>query len=598
MNKLIFRSLLGLGTTALTGLAAHSAPVAKPAAKPNIVFFISDDHSLRDSTVYGATDVKTPNMQRLSDAGMTFNRAFVASPSCAPSRAAMLSGLMPARNGAEPNHSKPRPDIKMLPAYLHEQGYEVVAFGKVGHYDFTKDYGFDTALHTGFHDDEAVPAAIKWLKARTSKKPLAFFVGTNWPHVPWPKTGEGYNPAAVKISPLLIDTPQTRQWKTRYYAAIKRFDTELGQVYDASRAQLGANTFFIHSSDHGAQWPFGKWNLYDEGIHVPLIVSWPGVVKAKTRTNAMVSWVDILPTLIQVAGGTAPPTLDGRSFLPVLRGQTNQSREMIFTTHSGDGSMNVYPMRSVRDTRWKYIQNLHPEFLYTTHIDNNAGPNSYWSSWEVAAKTDPLAAAIIHRYRERSAEELYDLDADPYELNNLAAQPAQAAIKANLRRELDAWMAAQGDQRKVYGPPRLLSDPEELQTPNIAGKALTITCDVTPQVLDGVILAQGGNQYGYALHLRDGKPIFSVRENRTLYTAIAPEAPTGKFSLEAHLEKDGVMTLAINGKIVARGKALGAIEKQPAEELSIGQDTRVAVGDYTAPHPLRGKVENVKVTVQ
>ena len=602
MNKLIFRSLLGLGTTALTSLAAHSAPAAKPAAKPNMVFFISDDHSLRDSTVYGATDVKTPNMQRLSDAGMTFNRAFVASPSCAPSRAAFLSGLMPARNGVEPNQVELPPDIKKLPAYLHEQGYEVVSFGKVGHYNHTKDYGFDVALHTGYHDDEAVPAAIKWLNARTSKKPLAFFVGTNWPHVPWPQTGEGYDANLLKLPPTQIDTPQTRQWRARYYAAIARFDTELGQVYDASRAKLGANTFFIHSSDHGAQWPFGKWNLYDEGIHVPLIVSWPGVIKAKTHTDAMVSWVDILPTLIEVAGGTAPPTLDGRSFLPVLRDPTQKARERIFTTHSGDGAMNVYPMRSVRTEKWKYILNLHPEFLFTTHVDR-VQANAYWQSWVNAAKTDPLAAAIVHRYHERPVEELYDIEADPNELHNLAAQPQNAEIKANLRRELEAWMAAQGDRRKVYGPPRLLTDSadtdsEDIATPKIAGKALIISCDVTLESRDGVILAQGGNQYGYALHLKDGKPIFSVRENRTLYTAAAPDAPTGKFSLEARLEKDGAMTLSVDGKIVARGKAPGPIQNQPAEELSIGQDTRVAVGDYTAPNPLIGTVENVKVTAQ
>ncbi|RYG87300.1 MAG: arylsulfatase A family protein, partial [Alphaproteobacteria bacterium] len=287
MNKLLFTTLFPLLTLGVTGtnssiaqsVAAPSvspaprqsvATKANSAAKPNIVFFIADDHSLRDSSVYGATDVKTPNMQRISAAGMTFNRAFVASPSCAPSRAAMLTGLMPARNGAEPNHSRPRPNIKLMTAYLHEQGYEVVAIGKVGHYDQTKDFGFDYVAHTSYHDDAAVPAAIEWLKHRTSTKPLAFFVGTNWPHVPWPKTGEGYEASAVKIPPMNVDTPLTRQWRARYYAAIGRFDKELGQVYDVAREKLGPNTFFIHSSDHGAQWPFGKWNLYDEGIHVPM----------------------------------------------------------------------------------------------------------------------------------------------------------------------------------------------------------------------------------------------------------------------------------------------------------------------------------------
>ncbi len=615
MNKLLCLTLLTLGTMganrviadAATGTLAPTAPGTpknpkaaqqKAATKPNIVFFISDDHSLRDSSVYGATDVKTPNMQRLSAAGMTFNKAFVASPSCAPSRAAFLTGLMPARNGAEPNHSRPHPNIKLITAYLHEQGYEVVAIGKVGHYNQTKEFGFDYVAHTGYHDDEAIPAAIEWLKKRTSKKPLAFFVGTNWPHVPWPKTGEGYDPAKVNVPPMHVDTPVSREWRTRYYAAVSRFDKELGEVFDATRAKLGPNTFFIHSSDHGSQWPFGKWNLYDEGIHVPLIVSWPGVVKAGTRTDAMVSWVDILPTIIEAAGGKPPSTLDGRSFMPVLRGKSKQSRDYIFTTHSGDGSFNVYPMRSVRTARWKYILNLHPEFAYTTHVDKNANPDSYWASWQAAAATDTRAAAIIHRYRERPAEELYDLNADPNELNNLAAKPEQAEIKRKLRGELEAWMTAQGDKRTIFGQQTLLTETPPVPSPKIANKAFIITCTVTPQSRDGVILAQGGNQQGYALHLKDGKPIFSVRENKKLYTVTAPDAPEGKFTLEAHLEKDGAMTLAINGQIVARGQAAGLIPAQPAEELSIGKDTRVAVGEYAAPHPLQGTVENVKVTTQ
>ena len=597
MNKLLFGGLLAMGTTGAS--YTHSAPTPRQnvAPKPNIVVFLADDHSRRDSSVYGATDVKTPNMLRLSRAGMTFNQAFVASPSCAPSRAAFLSGLMPARNGAEPNHARPRPNIKLLPAYLREQGYEVVAFGKVAHYGHGQEFGFDIVRHDGFHDQQAIPAALQYLNTRTSKKPLAFFVGTNWPHVPWPKGNEGYDLAKIKLPPTHIDTPQTRQMRARYYAAVTRFDTELGQVYDAARAKLGSNTFFLHSSDHGAQWPFGKWNLYDEGIQVPLIVSWPGKVKPGTRTNAMVSWVDILPTLIEVGGGNPPPALDGRSFLPVLIGRTQKHRDRIFTTHSGDGSFNVYPMRSVRTARWKYILNLHPEFVYSTHIDVEAESQTehYGQTWRSAAATNARAAAILHRYRQRPAEELYDLNADPYEQHNLAAQ---AEIKQNLRRELEAWMSAQGDQRTVYGPPRLLTDQDAVPTPRIADKALTIRAEVTPQSRDGVILAHGGNQHGYALHLKDGKPIFSVRRNKVLHTVEALDVPEGKFSLEARLERDGAMTLAVNGQIVARGKAPGVIEVQPAEEFSIGQDTRVAVGDYRSPHPLEGKIENVKVTVQ
>ena len=144
---------------------------------------------------------------------------------------------------------------------------------------------------------------------------------------------------------------------------------ELGAVYDATREVLGEEALFLHTSDHGAQWPFGKWNLYDDGIRTPLIVSWPGQVAAASRSDAMVSWIDILPTLVEAAGGKPPAGIDGRSFLPVLKGVTTNHREVIFATHSGDGSMDVYPSRAVATPDgWKYIRNLHPEYRFTSHI--------------------------------------------------------------------------------------------------------------------------------------------------------------------------------------------------------------------------------------
>lgn len=329
-------------------LASGKAIPIEPTAPPYIVVFLADDHGFLDSEVYGARDVRTPNMLRLAAAGMTFTHAFVASPSCAPSRAALLTGLMPSRNGAEANHSKPRADIKKLPAYLKELGYEVAAFGKVSHYKHTADYGFDHFAHDGFHQHEAIPGALKWLRERKSNKPLCLFVGSNCPHVPWPEKAADYDPTAVTLSPTQADTPETRQARALYCTAVTRMDDELGQVLDAARAQLGTNIFFLMTSDHGAQFPFAKWNCYDAGIRTVLLVSWPGVIKPRSRTDAMVSWVDILPTLIEVAGGTPVAGIDGRSFAAVLRGRKTRHRDRVFTTHSADGKMNVYPMRSVR----------------------------------------------------------------------------------------------------------------------------------------------------------------------------------------------------------------------------------------------------------
>lgn len=435
---------------ALVGSMAHAE------SKPNLVIFLSDDHTRRDSSVYGATDIKTPNMARLAKDGLTFERAFVASPSCAPSRAVLLTGLMPARNGAEPNHSKPRADIKKLPAYLQELGYEVVAIGKVSHYKQTVDYGFDYFAHDTYHDDIAVEAAIDWLNKRKSDKPLCLFVGSNWPHVPWPTDVGDHDPAHLKVPANHVDTPLTREWRARYYAAITIMDNELGKVYDTARKKFGDNLVFLHTSDHGAQWPFAKWTLYDDGIRTPMLAVWPGKISPGTHTSAMVSWVDILPTLIDLAGGTPPKDLDGRSFKTVLLGQAKTHRDLIFTTHSGDGNHNVYPSRSVRDERWKYILNLHPEFKFSSHTTDAKNDDAYWRSWVRAAKSNPKAAKKVHRYQVRPKEELYDLQNDPLEQKNLADDPAQSARLKKMRETLRSWMKEQGDKETIYGKPRLL----------------------------------------------------------------------------------------------------------------------------------------------
>src|SRR5262249_8765506 len=154
---------------------------------PNIVVFLADDLGWADCAPYGGKDIKTPNMNRLAAAGRKVTHAFGASPSCAPSRAALLTGFYPMRKGALPHHSRARPDVTLWPAYFRALGYEVVAIGKVAHYGHVKDYGFDHASHFKYHQDDCIDAAVGWLAARKSNRPLCLLVGTNWPHVPWPK---------------------------------------------------------------------------------------------------------------------------------------------------------------------------------------------------------------------------------------------------------------------------------------------------------------------------------------------------------------------------------------------------------------------------
>jgi uncharacterized sulfatase len=172
--------------------------VAAENSAPNLVVFIADDHGQLDSSVAGASEFRTPALERLAREGMTLTHVFAASPSCAPSRAAFLTGLMPVRNGSMWNHQPPRGEVKKLPAFLQSLGYEVVAFGKVAHYKQARLYGFDFAAHDTFHDDECIPAAVAFLERRISTKPLCIFVGTNWPHVPWPEPNSA-SPAAMPI---------------------------------------------------------------------------------------------------------------------------------------------------------------------------------------------------------------------------------------------------------------------------------------------------------------------------------------------------------------------------------------------------------------
>lgn len=441
--------------------ALSTASAQQGEARPNIVVFLADDMGYQDFGAAGDRNVRTPNLDKLAGEGLTFDRAFVASPSCAPSRAALLTGYMPSRNGAEGNHEIPGASVPKLPSYLRSLGYQVVAFGKVAHYETTGMYGFDRFEHDRFHDPEAVTSALKWLRNRTDKRPLAIFVGSNWPHVPWPATSEGYTPDKVTLPAKSVDLPITRDARSRYYAAVSRMDKELGETLDLVDRKLGKNSFVLFSADHGAQWPFGKWNLYDTGTRVPMVVRWQGKVAPGTKTGAMVSWVDILPTLVEVGGGEAPREVDGRSFAGAFGGASFKGRDEVYTTHNGDLKKNVYPMRSVRTGKWKYIANLHPEYVFTTHIDlePRLDAGGYFPAWRRAAQTDPKARRIVDQYYRRPAEELYDLESDPDETRNLAADPKYRTVIGELRVKLAGWRTAQNDDRPVKHPPHLSEGP-------------------------------------------------------------------------------------------------------------------------------------------
>jgi N-sulfoglucosamine sulfohydrolase len=429
------------------------AATAKP---PNIVVFLSDDLGRLDTSIHGSPDARTPNLEALAASGMTFENAYVASPSCCPNRFSLLTGLMPARHGAHPNHSQPKPGTQFLLPLLKQRGYHIASFGKVAH-------GRNTMPGADYNSPPPRDMAANVRKHFADRKvdgPVCLLVGDRRPHVPWIQDST-YDPNRITLPPYFIDTPETRAHWARYLTDITGMDEELGRIYEFAKSRFGEDVLFLFSSDHGGQWHMGKWNLYDSGARVPLVVSWPGKIKAGVRSQAMVSWVDLLPTLLDAAGVPSPDGIDGRSFLPVLSGEAASHRDRIYTTHTGDGALNVFPIRALRFESFKLIHNLRPDAWFTNHSDRfrKDGAGAFWNSWDAAAKRDPSAKQILDRYYTRSEWEFFDLNADPRELHNQIDRQEYEAVIDVMKKELAAWIREQGDDEKAHREPYLRSQP-------------------------------------------------------------------------------------------------------------------------------------------
>ncbi|MEL6111040.1 MAG: sulfatase/phosphatase domain-containing protein, partial [Planctomycetota bacterium] len=207
----------------------------------------------------------------------------------------------------------------------------------------------------------------------------------------------------------------------------------------------------IFSSEQGSQFPGNKWTNYNTGVHTAMVVRWPGVTPRGRRTDALVQYADVLPTLLEATGEVVDPRrFDGMSFLGVLRGERDEHRGFVYGTHNNIPEGPSYPIRSVTDGRYHYIRNLQSENLYIEkHLMGIKGDgklnNKYWQTWVFEAFDNPKAMRLIQRYQLRPAEELYDLRSDPYEMNNLAGSQSTEEVREKLSDELDRWLAAQAD---------------------------------------------------------------------------------------------------------------------------------------------------------
>jgi uncharacterized sulfatase len=278
---------------------------------------------------------------------------------------------------------------------------------------------------------------------------------------------ERFDAQKIVVPPYLVDTADTRESLTRYYAEYEVLDQQMGDLMKTLEATGQAeNTIVIFTSEQGGQWPGCKWTNWEEGLHTGMMIRWPGHIKPGKRTDALVQYADILPTLVDAAGGdVSAAKFDGSSFLGVLEGKTQTHRKFVYAMHNNLPEGPPYPIRSVHDGRHHYIRNLLPEALYVEkHVMGSTIKNAemgtakqtpYWLSWIWNMETDPHAVAMVTRYMRRPPEQLYDVAQDPFEMTNLAQDTQLAGIKAQLSAELDRWMQEQGDPGAVLDTPEV-----------------------------------------------------------------------------------------------------------------------------------------------
>ena len=434
-----------IGTVYLLALAVigSAMPAAAQGAKPNFLFLIADDCTFRDLGCYGG-QAHTPNIDRLAAEGMRFTHCFQAAPMCSPTRHNIYTGLYPVKSGAYPNHTFAKDGTKSIVHYLKPLGYRVALSGK-RHIAPQEVFPFEYSGRKN-PDTEAIDTLMS--QCTKSGRPFCLFACSNEPHSPWNKgDASRYDASRLKLPPYFVDTPETRRNLANYLAEITYFDGQVGACLKLlDKHALADNTLVMVVSEQGSSFPFGKWTCYDTGLESACIVRWPGRVKPGTVTDAMIEYVDVLPTFVETAGGTPAPVLDGKSFLPVLTGKTDRHKTHVYGLMTTRGIINgsdYFGIRSVRSARFKYIVNLTPEMRFR----NACVKSSIFRSWQAKAQAgDADAADKVRRYEHRPAEELYALTTDRFEWHNLADDPAYAEVKAELKAKLQSWMKAQGDR--------------------------------------------------------------------------------------------------------------------------------------------------------
>jgi N-sulfoglucosamine sulfohydrolase len=431
------------------------------AAKPNMLFLLSDDHSYPFLSCYGDKNVKTPTLDQLAAEGMKFHRFFTAAPQCVPSRAALLTGRSPVAARITRFSAPLAKDEITFPELLRSQaGYFTGICGRSYHLDgsgkhsgsemndiFEKNKLKTFAQRVDFLNvcaDNVVASQLEtFLDQKPAEKPFFMWANFSDPHHEWSAPAEYRpDPATLKLPAHWPDLPGVRSQLADYCAEVNRLDSTVAGVLAVLKKRgLLDSTIIVFIGDNGAALPHGKGSLYDPGCNVPCLVRWPGVVKPGTESRALLSGEDLAPTLLAAAEVAAGSNMSGVSFLPLLKGEANEPRKHVFFERGPHGNAPVvlgmsnsgYDLsRAVRSDRYKLIYNCTPWLPYSP-VDSAGG--AAWNQMRQAKEQGKLSAGLVATYftTPRRVYELYDLDADPSELNNLSGKPEHAAVERSLR---------------------------------------------------------------------------------------------------------------------------------------------------------------------
>jgi len=447
-------TLLSFIAIVFAPLGAQGADTTS-AALPNILVIVSEDNG-QELGCYGNQHVKTPVLNGFAAEGVRFHNAYVPQAGCSQSRAAYLTGLYPHQNGqiglATWNFRMYNDAQPNLVRCLHDAGYRTGIIGKI-HVNPKTAFPFDfKELTTSNFARKKLKSYAKEASDFFTESSQPFFLAVNYPDAHRPFTdqvaGIPSKPLTGSDVPALpymgLESPQLRAETASYYNCMNRLDHLIGDLLSQLRKSgKEKETLVVYFGDHGADLLRGKRTSYEGGVRVPMIIRWPGFIQPGTVRTELVSTLDLMPTLLEAAKVEVPDSLAGESLAPLFKQQVVRWREYLYTEYHLHSAHNYFPQRTVRDARYKLIQNLQPDQInpgYSFTI------NRFFQGLPDVIRAASPKVQTAYRLMEKPPEyELYDLKSDPWEFENLATNAEHRPTLQKLREKLDQWRKQTND---------------------------------------------------------------------------------------------------------------------------------------------------------